>query len=249
MVRQRMTGKERREQLIAIGRSIFAERGYEGTSVEEIAMRAGVSKPVVYEHFGGKEGLYAVVIDREMTKLESTITQSLLTGRSRARIEQAVIALLTYVEEDTDGFQILVRDTQPGMGRSYSTLLNDAVAQVSHILGNAFTRSGLNPDTAILYGQALVGMVSMTAQWWLDQRETEDSLPKEVVAAHIVNLCWNGLGGMEADPQLSSVTSPPARLGHRPPQAEVTENNTHPEGETKTPPAAGGSNPRRRHHR
>ena len=60
MVRQRMTGKQRREQLIAIGRSLFAERGFEGTSVEEIAMRAGVSKPVVYEHFGGKEGLYAI---------------------------------------------------------------------------------------------------------------------------------------------------------------------------------------------
>ena len=108
-----MTGKQRREQLIAIGRSLFAERGFEGTSVEEIAMRAGVSKPVVYEHFGGKEGLYAVVIDREMTRLEHTITEALRTGRSRARVEQAVIALLTYVEDETDGFQILVRDTQP----------------------------------------------------------------------------------------------------------------------------------------
>ena len=48
MVRQRMTGKERREQLISIGRAVFAERGFEGTSVEEIAQRAGVSKPVVY---------------------------------------------------------------------------------------------------------------------------------------------------------------------------------------------------------
>ena len=174
-----MTGKQRREQLIAIGRSLFAERGFEGTSVEEIAMRAGVSKPVVYEHFGGKEVLYAVVIDREMTRLEHTITEALRTGRSRARVEQAVIALLTYVEDETDGFQILVRDTQPGVGRGYSTLLNDAVAQVSHLLGHAFTRSGLDPDTAILYGQALVGMVSMTAQWWLDQRENDDAFSKE----------------------------------------------------------------------
>ena len=60
-----MTGKERREQLLNIGRRLFAERGFEGTSIEEIAAQAGVSKPVVYEHFGGKEGLYAVVVDRE----------------------------------------------------------------------------------------------------------------------------------------------------------------------------------------
>jgi AcrR family transcriptional regulator len=67
--RPRMTGAERRHQLIDIARSLFAERGYEGTSIEEIAQRANVSKPVVYEHFGGKEGLYAVVVDREMSAL------------------------------------------------------------------------------------------------------------------------------------------------------------------------------------
>ncbi len=59
-----MTGSERRQQLIEIAKSLFAERGYDGTSIEEIALRANVSKPVVYEHFGGKEGLYAVVVDR-----------------------------------------------------------------------------------------------------------------------------------------------------------------------------------------
>ena len=214
MVRTRMTGKERREQLVSIGREVFAERGFDGASVEEIAARAGVSKPVVYEHFGGKEGLYAVVVDREMLRLEKIVTESLKTGRSRVRIEQAVLALLTYVEEDTDGFQILVRDMQPGQDRTYSTLLNDAVAQVSHILAQAFIRSGLDPDNAVLYGQALVGMVSMTAQWWLDERLEDRGPSKEQVAAHIVNLCWNGLAGMEADPQLTkNLNNEPSTLG------------------------------------
>lgn len=216
MGRVRMTGKERREQLIRVGRSAFAELSFDGASVEEIAARAGVSKPVVYEHFGGKEGLYAVVVDREMTRLEQVITNSLSHGRSRARIEQAVIALLTYVEDETDGFQILMRDLPLGHERSYSTLLNDAVAQVSHILGKAFERSGLDPNNAVLYGQALVGMVSMTAQWWLDERLQENGPTKEQVAAHIVNLCWNGLSGMEVDPRLSQVeNSEPAELGER----------------------------------
>ena len=124
MARQRMTGRERREQLISIGRTAFAELGFEGASVEEIAARAGVSKPVVYEHFGGKEGLYAVVVDREMLALEKVITDSLENGSWRERIEQAVMAILTYVEEETDGFLILVRDAKPGDERSFSTLLN-----------------------------------------------------------------------------------------------------------------------------
>ncbi|STC70070.1 TetR/AcrR family transcriptional regulator [Corynebacterium pilosum] len=200
MARQRMTGKQRREQLITVGRSVFAERGVDGTSVEEIAQRADVSKPVVYEHFGGKEGLYAVIIDREMLHLEQVITQALQGGSWRARIEQAVIELLTYVEEQTDGFLILVRDQVPGEERSYATLLNMAVGQVSHILARAFEHQGLDPELATLYGQALVGMVSNTAQWWLDEREPA----KEVVAAHIVNLCWNGLRGMRADPVITA---------------------------------------------
>ena len=67
--RSRMTSAERREQLIEIARGLFAARGFEGTSIEEIASRAEVSKPIVYEHFGGKEGLYAVVVDREVRQL------------------------------------------------------------------------------------------------------------------------------------------------------------------------------------
>ena len=211
-----MTGAQRREQLIGIGRSTFAERGLEGTSVEEIAHRAGVSKPVIYEHFGGKEGLYNAVVEEEMGRLNETITESISLGRSRVRIERAVLALLTYVEEHTDGFVILVRDSG-GIGAAgahaphgYSTLLNDATDKVSHILGAAFTRNGLNESIAPVYSQALVGMVSQTAQWWLDVRHPD----KETVAAHIVNLCWNGLAGMETDPQLhEDVEGPAAERG------------------------------------
>jgi AcrR family transcriptional regulator len=78
-----MTGRQRRHQLIDIARTLFAERGYEATSIEEVAARAGVSKPVVYEHFGGKEGLYAVVVDREMSALLDGVTASLTDNHRR----------------------------------------------------------------------------------------------------------------------------------------------------------------------
>jgi len=155
-----MTGSERRHQLIDIARSLFAERGYEGTSVEEIAQRAGVSKPVVYEHFGGKEGLYAVVVDREMSALLDRITSSLTNNRSRVRVERVALALLTYIEERTDGFRIMIRDSPASISSgTYSSLLNDAVSQVSSILAGDFSRRGLDPELAPLYAQALVGCV------------------------------------------------------------------------------------------
>src|SRR5689334_21013484 len=200
--RARMTGTERRHQLIDVARTLFAERGYEGTSVEEIAQRANVSKPVVYEHFGGKEGLYAVVVDREMSALLQGISTSLTkltNNRSRLRIERVALALLTYVEERTDGFRILIRDSPAAISTgTYSTLLNEAVNQVSSILAGDFSRRDLDPEMAPLYAQALVGSVSMTAQWWLDVRQPK----KEVVAAHVVNLAWNGLTHLEPNPVL-----------------------------------------------
>ena len=111
--RTRMSASERREQLIAVARGLFAERGFDATSVEEVAARAQVSKPVVYEHFGGKEGLYAVVVDREITTISAAISSAIAdpaagpeAGRrgpggsdasgSASRIaERAALALLT----------------------------------------------------------------------------------------------------------------------------------------------------------
>ena len=92
-----MTGQERRQQLLDIGRRLFAERGFEGTSIEEIAAQAGVSKPVVYEHFGGKEGLYAVVVDREVERLTTMTTMLFEGGHSRPKFEAAAVTLLRYI--------------------------------------------------------------------------------------------------------------------------------------------------------
>ncbi|MET7277218.1 TetR/AcrR family transcriptional regulator [Kribbella sp. NPDC005582] len=199
--RIRMTSAERREQLIAVARALFAQRGYEGTSVEEIAARSEVSKPVVYEHFGGKEGLYAVVVDREVRKLLDGVTQSLTAGRAHELVEQAALALLDYIENNSDGFRILVRDSPVGSATgSFISILSDVGTRVEHILAENFKRRGLDPNNAPMYAQMLVGMVALTGQWWLDARRPR----KQDVAAHLVNLAWNGLSGLEPKPVLST---------------------------------------------
>ena len=195
----RMSGKERREQLLDVGRSLFAEKGFEATSTEEIAARAGVSKPIVYEHFGGKEGLYAVVIDREMQRLLDIFTGALTAGEPRALLEQAALALLTYIEDDSDGFRILVRDSPvASTSGTFSSLLNDIASQVEYILAREFRARGYDPKLAGLYSQALVGMVALTGQWWLEARKPK----RDEVAAHLVNLAWYGLSHLEPRPRL-----------------------------------------------
>jgi AcrR family transcriptional regulator len=198
--RVRMTGAERRKQLLDVGRALFAERGYEAASIEEVAARAGVSKPIVYEHFGGKEGLYAVVVDREMQSLTQRISSALTTGHPRMMVEQAALALLVYIEDETDGFRVLTRDSPVASGSgTFSSLLNDIASQVEYLLAEEFARRELDTALASMYAQMLVGMVALVGQWWLDVREP----PREVVAAHLVNLGWNGLHNLEADPGLS----------------------------------------------
>ena len=204
--RVRMTGQQRREQLLDVGRSLFAERGFDATSIEEIANRAKVSKPVVYEHFGGKEGLYAVVVDREMHLLLQRITDSLsAANHPRALLERAACALLGYIEDDTDGFRILLRDSPvAATSGTFASLIGDIATQVEHVFGQEFKKRGYDAKLAPLYSQALVGMVALTGQWWLDVKKPK----RDTVAAHLVNLAWNGLSHLEHKPRLR-VGDPP----------------------------------------
>lgn len=212
--RVRMTGAQRREQLLDVGRTLFAERGFDGTSVEEVALRAGVSKPVVYEHFGGKEGLYAVVVDREVQRLMTSFTAALSGDDPRVLLEQATLALLTYVEDESDGFRILVRESPVPLADNggFATIISDVAQRVEHILAREFAARGFRSTLAALYSQALVGSVALVGQWWLDARE----LDRDEVAAHLVNLAWNGLSALETDPTLRVRTDPPRAAGAAP---------------------------------
>jgi AcrR family transcriptional regulator len=196
-----MTGQQRRAQLLDVSRELFAERGFEATSIEEIAHRANVSKPIVYEHFGGKEGLYEVVKDREVQRLIAQITDSLVGDHPRILLEQAAYALLTYIEVETDGFRILIRESPVANATGiFASVIGDIASQVEHILSAQFKARGYNTKLAPLYSHALVGMVALVGQWWLDARKPS----RDEVAANLVNLAWNGLGNLEAKPTLRS---------------------------------------------
>ncbi len=221
-----MTGKERREQLLDIGRRLFAERGLDGTSIEEIAARARVSKPVVYEHFGGKEGLYAVVVDREVERFLAMATQVLAGEDTMEKFEAAAVTLLRYIEDNSDGFRILVRDSHPAsVSGTFASLISDIASQVEYILADVLKVRGYDPRLAPVYSQMLVGMVASAGQWWLDVRKPA----LEEMAAHLVNLAWNGLSQLDPNPKISSGAL--RRLAGRDEPAQ---------------PAARGARPRRR---
>lgn len=199
--RVRMTGQQRRAQLLDVARVRFAQRGFDATSVEEIAEKAGVSKPVVYEHFGGKEGMYAVIVDREVQQLLDHITRALVGTTPRELLEQAATAFLSYIENEPDGFTILVRDSPVASSTgTLASVISDIATQVEYILVGEFEQRGFDTGLAPLYSQALVGMVALVGQWWLETGKPD----RDTVAAHLVNLAWNGLKGLEPEPVITA---------------------------------------------
>ena len=200
--RARMTSGQRREQLISVARRLFADNGVAGTSVEEIAATAGVSKSVVYEHFGSKDGLYAVVVDREVRLLQDSLNAAMTRPKQgpRRTLESAVLALLDYIDDRPDGFRIISRDSSVGSTTgSYASILSDVASWAEGILADNFNRHGFDASFSPLYAPALTGMVGMAGQAWIDTREPA----KEIVAAHLVDLAFNGLARVSENPRLT----------------------------------------------
>ncbi|MFY9262403.1 MAG: TetR/AcrR family transcriptional regulator [Arcanobacterium sp.] len=198
--RQRMTRVQRREQLIGISRDLFAARGYDAVSIEEIASAAEVSKPVIYEHFGGKEGLYQVIVDRETTALNKILEDSLGSAQGpRHALESVVLALLDYIEENPSGFGLMVHQSPEVLsGGKFSTIISDMGDHLSELLTEYFEHLDF-PATAIgLYSQMLAGLMGIMGQSWAINREPA----KEEMAIHLVNLMWNGLHAIDPNPRL-----------------------------------------------
>jgi len=198
---RRLPASERRAQLIDVGRAAFAKHGYEATSVEEIADRAKVSKPIIYEHFGGKEGLYAVVVDREMDYVVRRIVEAISTGTPRERVERASLAFLNYVKDHPDGFAVLSQDSPLTSSRgTMSSLLNDMAERVGDVFVTLLKEAGFDARAAPIYAHALVGMVTFVGKWWTEERKP----PVEEVAKHISALAWMGLRHLPKRPVLTA---------------------------------------------
>jgi len=182
-----------------VARKVFAKHGYEATSVEEIAKRAKVSKPIVYEHFGGKEGIYAVIVDREMEYVVRRIVEAISSGSPRERVELASLAFLRYVQDNPEGFAVLSQDSPLTSSRgSMSSLLNDVAERVASIFLASFKEAGYDARAAPIYAHALVGMVTFVGKWWTETRKPSI----EEVAKHISALAWMGLRHLPKRPGL-----------------------------------------------
>lgn len=207
--KKRLTGPERRRQLMEVGRAAFAARGFEATALDDVAQRAGVSKPIVYEHFGSKEGMYAAIVEREMDVLVARVHASIASGPARERFERAVQAFLTYAREEPEGFAVLTRESPAAtIRRGLTRVIDDLAARVGDVFRSEFERAGYPPKIAPIYANALLGMVTQVGQWWaVDGR----SFTADEVARHVTALGWMGLRHLPREPKRSTSAKKPRK--------------------------------------
>ena len=167
----RLRAAERRAQLLGVARRLFARDGYRGASMESIAEAAGVTKPVLYQHFSSKRALYSALLANELGRL----TQELETAFSQAedneeRLRRGFGAYVDFVDRHEDAFRLLFTEAL-GLDADFQQQVAEfrrwVAARVAVIIA---AEAGLAPPRARALAAAIVGMAEGAAGWWLDER-------------------------------------------------------------------------------
>ena len=189
----RLPRHERRTQLLAAAQEVFVERGYHAAAMDEIAERAGVSKPVVYQHFPGKLELYVALLDMSCDALVLAVETALLsTPDNKARVHGTVAAYFEYVADEGGSYRLVFESdlTNEVAVRERVEATNAACAGLLSKVITADT--GLSDDEGWLLGWGLTGMAQTAARAWL--RES-GGVPMTTAIDRVATLAWRGVRG------------------------------------------------------
>lgn len=189
----RLPRTARRAQLLAAAQDVFVSNGYHATAMDEIAERAGVSKPVLYQHFPGKLELYLALLETHVEQLVRRVTQAIeSTHDNKLRIQAAVTAYYDFVGGEGQAFRLVFESDLRSEPAVQDTVERATSACVDAITKTITADAGLDEDRARLLAVGLVGMSEVTARFWLD---ADQPVPKEQAISLISTLAWKGIGG------------------------------------------------------
>ena len=189
----RLSRSARRAQLLVAARDVFGAQGYHAAAMDDIAERAGVSKPVLYQHFPGKLELYRALLTTCADDLVERVRDAIgRTSDNRERVAAAVSAYFDFVAGDGQAYRLVfesdlsnepaVRDRLERAQRQCADMVSQAIAE----------GAGISDDEAHLIGVGLVGMAQVTARYWLGAR---DHIPREAAEQLVARLAWRGISG------------------------------------------------------
>jgi AcrR family transcriptional regulator len=189
----RLPRPARRLQLLGAARDVFVAQGYHAAAMDEIAERAGVSKPVLYQHFPGKLELYLALLDDSVEQLVGIVNQALSsTADNRQRVPATVRAFYDFVASEDEAFRLVFESdlsNEPAVRARLDRAMSACADMVSEFIRED---AGLSNAEAHLLGMALVGMAQVSARYWLN---TGQEIPQDAAEQLIARIAWRGISG------------------------------------------------------
>jgi AcrR family transcriptional regulator len=187
----RLPRDERRGQLLGAASEVFVDRGYHAAGMDEIADRAGVSKPVLYQHFSSKLELYLAVLARHVDNMVSSVRQALRTTTdNRLRVRAAVHAFFEFIEQDGQGYRLIFENdyvTEPQVSQQVKVATEACTDAVFDLISHD---SGLDPHRARMIAVGLVSISVDSARYWIDN---DRPISREDAIEGTVQFIWGGL--------------------------------------------------------
>jgi AcrR family transcriptional regulator len=196
--RKRLTGEERRAAILESALAVFAQRGYHASSIDDIARDGGISKALIYEHFGSKQQLYAELLEQQAGQLFSALAEAISdAGRSAsARLAVGFDAFYGFVEEHRVAWRMLFREaTDPEAVAVLDRIAAEVTSFVAGVIAeDPGARRSEDDDERREHGvqvmaQLLVGAVQSLANWWADHQE----VPRKRIVEMTMDFAWLGL--------------------------------------------------------
>ena len=189
----RLPRDERRAQLLTAALEVFTSVGYHAAAMDEIADRANVSKPVLYQHFPSKLHLYLAVLDIHIDSLVFAIQKAIAsTQQNSDRVKATVEAYFGFIESEGEAFRLLFEsdmNIEPAVRERLNRMTYDCAAAVSAVIS---LDTGLPQEAAMLLGVGLIGSAQVTARHWL---ERDSKLSREQAQTLATNIIWRGISG------------------------------------------------------
>ncbi len=190
---QRLPRSARRRQLLGAAQEIFVAQGYHAAAMDDIAERAGVSKPVLYQHFPGKLELYLALLDEHATALVKRVRDALeTTTDNKQRVAASIAAYFDFVDVDGEGFRLVFESdlrNDPVVSERVERMTRECIDAITETIAHD---TGFRAEEAQLLSVGLTGMAEIGARWWLS---SEDRVPKDRAVELLVGLAWRGISG------------------------------------------------------
>ena len=189
----RLPRDERRAQLLVAALEVFTAAGYHSAAMDEIADRANVSKPVLYQHFPSKLDLYLAVLDLHIDSLVFAIQKAIASNRENAsRVAATVEAYFGFIDAEGEAFRLLFEsdmNLEPQVRERLNRMTYDCAAAVSAVIS---IDTGLGKEESMMLAVGIIGTVQTTARHWLDR---DGKIDRQRATELVMNLIWRGISG------------------------------------------------------